>query len=166
MICVMSSMVVRNRFLKRVCGIKMLDGKACQEAADEMIEALHIKCTGRTQTVGALSGGNQQKVCVAAMLLQQPEMIFASEPSRGVDIGAKKLILDYLKKLNREEGITVVVTSSELNELRSICDRIAVIANGRLTGILRADEAPDMYGIMMMDAARALESEAGYEEEI
>lgn len=151
--CVMSSLVVRDRFLKKVCGIKMMDREAAKKATDEMIEALHIKCTGGDQMVGALSGGNQQKVCVAAMLLQEPDMIFASEPSRGVDIGAKKLILDYLKKLNREDGITVVVTSSELNELRSICDRIAVIANGKLTGILRADEAPDMYGLMMMDAA-------------
>ncbi len=152
--CVMSGLVIRNRFIKKVCGIKMLDKKASRTAADEMIKALHIKCTGPNQLVGSLSGGNQQKVCVAAMLLQQPDMLFASEPSRGVDIGAKKLILDYLKKLNREDGITIVVTSSELNELRSICDRIAVIANGRLTGVLRADEAAEMYGVMMMDAAK------------
>lgn len=150
--CVMSSFVVKNRFTKRVLGIRMMDKAAGKAATDEMIQALNIKCTGGKQKAGSLSGGNQQKVCVAAMLLQQPDMIFASEPSRGVDIGAKKLILDYLKKLNREDGITIVVTSSELNELRSICDRIAVVSKGRISGILRADEAPDMYGILMMDA--------------
>ncbi len=151
--CIMSSLVIHDRFTKKVLGIKMQDRQASREATDDMIERLNIKCTNRDQAVGSLSGGNQQKVCVASMLLQQPDMIFASEPSRGVDIGAKKLILDYLKKLNREDGIMIVVTSSELNEIRSICDRIAVVANGRLTGILRADEAPDMYGIMMMDTA-------------
>ncbi len=150
--CIMSSLVTRSRFIKRFLGIKILDKKESKKVTDEMIEALHIKCTNGSQLVGALSGGNQQKVCVASMLLQQPEMIFASEPSRGVDVGAKKLILDYLKKLNREDNITIVVTSSELNELRSICDRIAVIANGKLTGILRADEGMEMYGVMMMNA--------------
>lgn len=151
--CVMSSLVVRGRFLKKVCGINMLDKKAAKAATEEMIQQLNIKCTGPDQPVGALSGGNQQKVCVAATLLQNPEMIFASEPSRGVDIGAKKLILDSLKKLNRENGITVVITSSELNELRSTCDRIAVVANGRVRGILSASEPSENYGIMMMDTA-------------
>lgn len=150
--CIMSSSVIRSRFTKRVCGIRMEDKKAAQEAAQQMIQDLHIKCTGPNQPVGDLSGGNQQKVCVAAMLLQEPDMIFASEPSRGVDVGAKKLILDYLKKINREKGITIVVTSSELNELRSICDRIVVIARGKQTGILRADEVSEQFGILMMDA--------------
>ena len=74
-----------------------------------------------------------------------------------MDVGAKKLILDYLKKLNREDGITIVVTSSELNELRSICDRIAVVANGRITGTLQADE---MYGMLMMNTIKH-ENEGG-----
>ena len=158
--CIMTSLVAHGKFTKRVCGIRMQDKKASQKATEEMIEALHIKCTGGSQPVGALSGGNQQKVCVAAMLLQKPEFIFASEPSRGVDVGAKKLILDYLKKLNREDGITIVVTSSELNELRSICDRIAVVANGRITGTLQADEAPEMYGMLMMNTIKH-ENEGG-----
>lgn len=150
--CVMTSVVTKDRLLKRICGIKMLDRAAARKATEEMIQSLNIKCNGVNQKVGALSGGNQQKVCVASMLLQNPEMIFASEPSRGVDIGAKKLILDYLKRLNRESGITIVVTSSELKELRSICDRIAVISRGKLVGILSASEGFEQFGIMMMGA--------------
>lgn len=150
--CITSANVITGRFNKNFLGMKLIDRKAVEAATKEMIEALHIKCTGGKQKAGALSGGNQQKVCVAAVLLQDPDMIFASEPSRGVDVGAKKLILDYLKKLNREDGKTIVVTSSELNELRSICDRIVVISRGKVTGTLRADEAPDEFGILMMGA--------------
>ena len=158
--CIMSSRVIDNRFTKRFLGIRMEDKKAAEKATEEMIQDLDIKCTGMNEKVGYLSGGNQQKICIASMLLQKPEMIFASEPSRGVDVGAKKLILDYLKKLNREDGITIVVTSSELNELRSICDRIAVVAKGKLTGILRADELSDKFGVFMMDVGGKL-SESG-----
>ena len=152
--CVMTSLMVRGRFAKRICGIKMLDRVSARKATEEMIQSLHIKCTGCNQKVGSLSGGNQQKVCVASMFLQEPDLIFASEPSRGVDIGAKKLILDYLTRLNRENGITIIVTSSELNELRSICDRIAIISFGKLAGILSANEASDQFGILMLGAGR------------
>ena len=76
-------------------------------------------------------------------------MLFIPEPTRGIDIGAKKLILEYLAKLNRESGMTIVIVSSELAELRSICDRIAIISDGQLSCILKPD-APDAdYGLAM-----------------
>ena len=107
------------------------------------------KCTSPKQRVGALSGGNQQKVCIAEALTLEPEFLFISEPTRGIDIGAKTLILDYLKKLNREQGMTIVVTSSELKELRSICDRIVIIANGKIMGVLAPNASDAEYGLMM-----------------
>lgn len=79
----------------------------------------------------------------------EPECLFISEPTRGIDIGAKTLILDYLKKLNREQGMTIVVTSSELKELRSICDRIVIIANGKIMGVLAPNASDAEYGLMM-----------------
>ena len=57
--------------------------------------------------------------------------------------------LDYLKKLNREQGMTIVVTSSELKELRSICDRIVIIANGKIMGVLAPNASDAEYGLMM-----------------
>jgi simple sugar transport system ATP-binding protein len=75
-------------------------------------------------------------------------MLFVSEPTRGVDIGAKKLILDLLLELS-SQGMTIVMTSSELAELCSICDRIAIICEGKLIGILPPDATPVDFGLMM-----------------
>ncbi len=77
------------------------------------------------------------------------QSLFVSEPTRGIDIGAKKLILDHLVKLNREEGLTIVMTSSELAELRSICDRIAIVYQGKLEGILLPTDSDRDFGLMM-----------------
>jgi simple sugar transport system ATP-binding protein len=99
--------------------------------------------------VGALSGGNQQKVCVARALLTSPDLLFVSEPTRGIDIGAKNLLLNFIARVNREQNMTVVMISSELNELRIICDRIAIIADGEIQGILMPDAPPAEFALMM-----------------
>ena len=101
------------------------------------------------QKAGSLSGGNQQKVCVARALTQEPQLLLVSEPTRGIDIGAKKLILDLLKQLNEEMGMTIVMTSSELAELRSICDRIAIVCDGTVAGILSPTDSDTKFGLMM-----------------
>jgi simple sugar transport system ATP-binding protein len=75
--------------------------------------------------------------------------LFISEPTRGIDIGAKKLVLETLVKLNQETGMTIVITSSELAELRSVCDRIAIISDGRVMGILAPDADDAKFGLMM-----------------
>jgi len=107
--------------------------KRVSEYANNMIEELDIRCTNRRQHVRRLSGGNQQKVCMSRVIATQPDILMVSEPTRGVDIGAKKLILDKLIELN-ELGMTIIVTSSELVELRAISDRIIIIAEGRVAG--------------------------------
>lgn len=141
-----------NKFLKPFLGIKSIqlaDNKVIREHALKMISELDIRCTGPTQLTRRLSGGNQQKVCIARALTLEPEILFVSEPTRGIDIGAKKLVLDLLVRLNRELGMTIVVTSSELGELRSICDRIAIVYEGELEAIL-SPSAPDLdYGLAM-----------------
>jgi len=139
-------MSVHGHFLN-VFGIQ--DNKAISEHAKKMIEDLDIRCTSEKQHAGRLSGGNQQKVCVARALTQNPKLLFVSEPTRGIDIGAKKLILDLLLKLSREQGMTIVMTSSELAELCSICDRIAIICEGRVAGVLPPTATPAEFGLMM-----------------
>ena len=99
--------------------------------------------------VGRLSGGNQQKVCIARALTLEPEILLVSEPTRGIDIGAKKLVLDLLLKLNKELGMTIIMTSSELAELRGICHRIAIISEGKVEGILKPTDSDADYGLMM-----------------
>lgn len=155
-----SSMQIQNRFLKGLFGFKafsLKDDKLIREWALKMIQDLDIRCTGPTQITRRLSGGNQQKVCIARALTLEPEILFVSEPTRGIDIGAKKLVLDLLIKLNRELGMTIVMTSSELGELRSICDRIAIVYDGKLEGILGPTDSDVDFGLMMAGKYNAKE---------
>jgi simple sugar transport system ATP-binding protein len=147
----LASMISRKKFLKRVgpLPISVLDRKSIREHANEMISLLEIKCTGPEQSVRRLSGGNQQKVCVAKAMTMEPRVLLVSEPTRGIDVGAKERVLSMITKLNREKGITVVMISSELQELRSMCDRIAIMYKGRICGILDPDAPDAEFGFCM-----------------
>lgn len=140
-----TTMQVKKQFLSG----GLINKAFVRKHANNMIQQLDIRCTGSKQPTRRLSGGNQQKVCLARALTQEPKLLFVSEPTRGIDIGAKKLVLDYLTKLANEDNVTVVVTSSELAELRSVCDRIAIVAEGRLEGILMPSAEDVEFGLMM-----------------
>ena len=144
-----NAMQVQDRFIKRVLGMRFRDEAEMKRVSDEYIESLAIRTTGSHQKAGNLSGGNQQKVCLAKALCMDPELLFVSEPTRGIDIGAKELVLNSLEKINREEETTIVMISSELEELRSVCDRIAVICEGRIAGILPATADASQFGLLM-----------------
>ena len=146
---VFGAMNTNDKFLKKYGFFKLYDKKAAKQYAEKMIEELDIRCTGPAQHAGRLSGGNQQKVCLAKALALEPNILFVSEPTRGIDIGAKKLVLETLTKLNRETGMTIVMVSSELVELRSVCDRIAIIAGGKVSSILGADASDVEFGLAM-----------------
>ena len=146
---VFNAMQVNGEYTKTILGAKLKDAKKIREHANDMIKELDIRCFGAVQHTGTLSGGNQQKVCIARALTMNPKLIFVSEPTRGIDIGAKKLVLETLVKLNREQGMTVVMVSSELMELRSICDRIAIVAEGELVDILPVNSSDADFGLAM-----------------
>ena len=93
-------MQVQEKFIKRVLGFKFRDEAKMKELSNEYIESLHIKTTEPEQKAGNLSGGNQQKICLAKAFAMEPELLFVSEPTRGIDIGAKELVLDALKESN------------------------------------------------------------------
>lgn len=128
--------------------------------AEEYVKLLEIRCTSTRQKAGTLSGGNQQKVCLARAFALAPELLFVSEPTRGIDVGAKRLVLDNLRRLNRERGTTVVVVSSELTELRALCDRIAIVSEGRIAGHLPASAPAEELGLLMAGAGSARLAEA------
>ncbi|QEK12501.1 sugar ABC transporter ATP-binding protein [Crassaminicella thermophila] len=155
---VVTTMQIKDKFLKKFVFFDQIDTKATRVHALKMIENLDIRCTGPTQLTRRLSGGNQQKVCIARALTLEPNVLFVSEPTRGIDIGAKKLVLDLLVKLNKELGMTIVMTSSELAELRSICDRIAIISEGKIEGILSPSASDRDFGLMMAGEYRKLHS--------
>lgn len=144
-----TAMQIKELFMTKVLGLTFQNDRAMREHALKMIQDLDIRCKSPLQHTGSLSGGNQQKVCVARALTQEPTLLFVSEPTRGIDIGAKKLILDLLLKLNEELGMTIVMTSSELAELRSICDRIVIICEGKVGGVLPPDATDAEFGLLM-----------------
>jgi simple sugar transport system ATP-binding protein len=114
-----------------------------------MIRTLDVRCTGPRQHVRRLSGGNQQKVCLARAMALEPDTLLVSEPTRGIDIGAKERVLEILRQLNRERGLSLLVTSSELAELRAICDRIAIVYHGRIVDVLAPDATEERFGLAM-----------------
>ena len=148
-----SAISVKKEYLTNIGVAKLVNKKQVREHAQGMVKLFDIRCTGSQQAAGALSGGNQQKVCLSGALTLKPRLLIVSEPTRGIDIGAKKLIMEHLVKLRKEEGITIIMVSSELVELRSICDRIAIVADGKIAKILSPD-APDVeFGLAMSGAA-------------
>jgi len=126
----------RTRWLK---ALSLLNRAEIQRYAQDCVDRFHIKCRSIRQRAAELSGGNQQKVCIARALAIQPKLLIVSEPTRGVDVVAKEIILEIFLELNRDLGMTLVIASSELDELKRICDRIAVIYKGRLFDILAPD---------------------------
>jgi simple sugar transport system ATP-binding protein len=147
-----TAMQAQNKFTRSLLGglIKWRDDRAIQKVARKYIDALDIKCTGTEQHAQELSGGNQQKICLAKAFVVQPDILFVSEPTRGIDVGAKTLVLETLRSYNRENGTTIVMVSSELEELRSICDRIAVVDEGRIAGILPPSATAKDFGLLMV----------------
>jgi len=101
-----------------------------------------VKLESAAAEVWRLSGGNQQKVVLAKWLGTEPRILMLDEPTRGVDIGAKADIYELLRKL-RDEGLTILVSSSETPELLSLCDRILVLYRGAIAGSLEAQGADE-----------------------
>lgn len=118
----------------------MVNGKAIATSAQQYVEALKIKTPSITQTVGNLSGGNQQKVAIAKWLLKDCEVLIFDEPTRGIDVGAKEEIYTLLEQL-ATQGKALIVISSDLPEVLRVSDRIAVMSDGELATILPAQGA-------------------------
>lgn len=113
------------------------------------IKSLEINCQSLKQAVATLSGGNQQKVCLARSMALDPEILFVAEPTRGIDIAAKEKVLNSLIDLNKNRGTTIVMASSELEELKRLCTRIAVLCEGKLVAILPSSASATEFGLAL-----------------
>ncbi|CAM3899688.1 galactose/methyl galactoside ABC transporter ATP-binding protein MglA [Avibacterium endocarditidis] len=113
----------------------LLSGEKMKSDTQWVIDAMNVKTPSHKTTIGSLSGGNQQKVVIGRWLLTQPEILMLDEPTRGIDIGAKfeiyQLIMELAKK---DKGIIMI--SSEMPELLGVTDRILVMSNGKVAGIV------------------------------
>ena len=117
----------------------IVNDKKINEVSEKYIKELKIKTPDGNAIVGNLSGGNQQKVVLAKWLLDEPDIIIFDEPTRGIDIGAKRDIYLLINNLAKE-GKAVIVISSEMAEVMGICDRILVMAEGRINGEVQREE--------------------------
>jgi ABC-type sugar transport system ATPase subunit len=102
------------------------------------MERFSVRPNDPDRPIRLLSGGNQQKVLLARMLLSDPQVVIADEPTRGVDVGAKRAIYDFLVAL-AAEGVGVLLISSELEEVIGLAHRVLVMRRGRLVSELRGD---------------------------
>ena len=150
------AMQINNKFLKKYLGglVSWRDEQAIKDVTEYYIDLLQIKCTGYKQKARELSGGNQQKICLAKTFALEPQFLFVSEPTRGIDVGAKALVLEALRKFNHDSGVTVVMISSELEELRMTCDRIAIVSGGKIAGILPASASSEDFGALMVSMVK------------
>ncbi|HEL1091804.1 TPA: sugar ABC transporter ATP-binding protein [Streptococcus equi subsp. zooepidemicus] len=116
------------------------DDKTSRDFVQKMIDRLRIKSGRPEMVVGNLSGGNQQKVVLAKWIGIAPKVLILDEPTRGVDVGAKREIYQLMNEL-AERGVPIVLVSSDLPEVLGVSDRIVVMHEGRITGELSRGEA-------------------------
>lgn len=129
--------VITNLHSYKTLGI--LSKRKIREAANREIETMKTRCLSADQGISALSGGNQQKVIIGKWLERSPDVFLMDEPTRGIDVGAKYEIYQLIIKMAKE-GKTIIVVSSEMPEILGITNRIAVMSNRRLAGIVNTKE--------------------------
>ena len=146
-----------SEFLEKVLGIaeSVHDGSVfLGDLVQEGIEELHIKCFNQEHECNNLSGGNQQKVVFAKWIYTNPRVLILDEPTRGVDIGAKKEIYTIINELV-EKGVAIIMVQSELPEGLGMSDRIMVVREGLVRGVLQKEEA-NQENIMILATGGSL----------
>ena len=140
---IFTEMTVRDHItlssLSEVASAGFVSAGAENRAADESIESLRVKTAGREAAITSLSGGNQQKCIIARALRTRPKLLLLDDPTRGIDVGAKAEIYRLIDELCGQ-GLAIIITSSELPELITVCDRIMVLCEGRATAEFKRGE--------------------------
>jgi len=122
--------------------------KAIADNATRLVEEFDVRAGSANAPLSTLSGGNQQKVVVARELSRDLEVLVASQPTRGVDIGSIEFIHSQILE-QREKGTAVLIVSTELNEVTALADRIAVMYRGKFVGVVPSDTQRHVLGLMM-----------------
>ena len=148
---ILENTVIANQ--KQYERLLWLNEKARRKDTDENIDKLRVKTPSKWTQMKNLSGGNQQKVLLARWLLTNPDILLLDEPTRGIDVGAKYEIYTIITELAKQ-GKSIIMISSEMPELLGMSDRIIVMCEGRLTGIVEGDAA-DEQTIMRLAAQHA-----------
>jgi D-xylose transport system ATP-binding protein len=126
--------------LKKIAKLGVVNASVEEQSTNEYVEFLKIKTPSIESKVNNLSGGNQQKVVIAKALMVKPKIMILDEPTRGIDVGAKLEIYKIMNQLV-EQGVVVIMISSEMEEVIGMSDRILVMSNGKITGEFDIDQA-------------------------
>jgi general nucleoside transport system ATP-binding protein len=163
-----SSNLVLNQIEERPFSRRLrIDRRAVREHAEELVEQFDVRTASVQSAVSTLSGGNQQKVIIAREFFHADRLLVLSQPTRGLDVGS----IQYIHRqvvAKRDEGVGVLLNSSELDEVLALADRVAVIYRGRIVGIVDREEASrERIGLLMAGAveeAAEVAAPAGEEE--
>lgn len=128
----------------------ILSNRKLQDATNRQIKTMSTKCGSPDDLISSLSGGNQQKVIIGKWLEREPEVFLLDEPTRGIDVGAKYEIYQLIIQMAKE-GKTIIVVSSEMPEILGITNRIAVMSNYRLAGIVNTEDT-DQEALLRLSA--------------
>lgn len=146
---VMDNLVLCTYYQKPFAKGTLIQWNVVLENAEELIDEFDIRTPSALTSVGALSGGNQQKVIVARELSRPIHLLIAAQPTRGLDVGSIEYIHTQILK-KRDDGVAVLLVSTELDEILQLSDRIAVMFQGHITAIIPAEEATKEYiGLLM-----------------
>lgn len=143
-----------NEFSKKV----ILENKLIDEFVDILVERLTVKTAGIEEEAGSLSGGNQQKVVLAKWIGIGPQVLILDEPTRGVDVGAKREIYLLINEL-AARGVAIILVSSDLPEVLSISDRIIVVREGEISGEVMKEDATQEKVMYLATATGGKENE-------
>ena len=128
--------------LARYASAGLVNADAEGRAAKEVCGRLNVKAPSVEVAAGTLSGGNQQKVVLAKWLAREPKVLIFDEPTRGIDVGAKHEIYELMRGLARA-GVVIIMISSDMEEVLGVSDRVAVMHEGRLTGVLEREQCSE-----------------------
>lgn len=161
-ISIEKNLILKEFYQKQYQKHGTFNQKVITEHAKKLIASYNIKVGSEKDAAGTLSGGNLQKVIVARELSQNPEFLIASQPTRGLDIGAVESVQNLLIDA-RNKGISILLISTELDEVLSLSDRVAVIYDGKIVDVLKNDEKLDIgsLGLMMAGGKSANQYMAG-----
>jgi general nucleoside transport system ATP-binding protein len=156
--------IAENLMLNRSSGAPFVKGanlqtKVLNAFAEEKVKEFDVRAQSIQTHVGRLSGGNQQKVVLARELSRELRLLVAAQPTRGLDVGSIEFVHKRIVA-TRDEGVPVVVVSTELDEVVALADRIAVMYRGGIVGIVPGDTPREVLGLMMAGEAPEIAGEA------
>ena len=128
---IMDNILAGKQNKKKFTGKVLLKEKNIAKETEELIQEYKVKCSGKNQEIGMLSGGNIQKVVVAREFSDNPQLILVDQPARGIDVGAATFIRERLVQL-RDKGTAIILNSADLNEVLGLSDSLAVFYNGKI----------------------------------